>query len=284
MHGLGVLFDNLRVFSSLLVFDSDPRLQPSVQPPRASQATFRCARAKQNLTAYPNTHLQGMHPLDDLIWNSLGTRHAKVAEGNARARRFIPEVSMLGTVAEFTPAGYDALAELQRNGEATAMFLNAPAKPPSGWVVVREAPLWQMVLSDASVPYERHGDVLTLGAADAPEMVELAALTKPGPFSLRTHELGTYLGIRVDGKLAAMAGERLKVAGYTEVSGVCTHPEHIGKGYARTLMGMLIEQIRGRGERPFLHVRENNTRALEIYRRMGFEGRVLLHLLVVRKN
>jgi ribosomal protein S18 acetylase RimI-like enzyme len=225
-----------------------------------------------------------MHPLDNLIWNSLGTRHARFAEGNQRARRFIPEVSMLGTLAEFTHPDYDALAKLQRNGEATAMFLNAPAKPPSGWTVVREAPLWQMVLGDAAVPYDHREDVLTLSAADAAEMVELAALTKPGPFSLRTHELGTYLGMRVDGKLAAMAGERLKVAGYTEVSGVCTRPEHTGKGYARTLMGMLIEQISGRGECPFLHVRENNTRAFEIYKRMGFEERVLLHLLVVRKS
>jgi ribosomal protein S18 acetylase RimI-like enzyme len=229
-------------------------------------------------------HLQGMHPLDNVIWNSLVTRHAQFAEGNERARRFIPEVSMLGTLAAFTPPNYDALAKLQRNGEATAMFLNAPAKPPSGWTVVREAALLQMVLGDAEVGYERRDDILRLGARDAPEMVELAALTKPGPFSLRTHELGTYLGIRAGGKLAAMAGERLKVAGFTEVSGVCTHPEHTGKGYARTLMGILIEQIRGRGERPFLHVRENNTRALEIYKRMGFEDRVLLHLLVVKKK
>src|SRR5579864_2357901 len=105
-----------------------------------------------------------MHPLDNLIWNSLGTRHAQFAEGNERARRFVPEVSMLGTLAEFTPASYDALAKLQRNGEATAMFLNAPAKPPSGWMVVREAPLWQMVLSDAAVPYEQREDVLTMSA------------------------------------------------------------------------------------------------------------------------
>ncbi|HEV2114176.1 MAG TPA: GNAT family N-acetyltransferase, partial [Terriglobales bacterium] len=216
--------------------------------------------------------------------NSLGTRHTQFAEGNEDARRFLPEVSMLGTLSAFTPAGYDGLAKLQRNGEATAMFLNAPAKPPSNWMVVREAPLWQMVLGDAAVPCDQRDGVVQLGVADAKEMVDLAALTKPGPFSMRTHELGTYLGIRMNGRLVAMAGERLKVPGFTEVSGVCTLPEHAGKGYARTLMGMIIAQIRQRGERPFLHVRENNTRAIAIYKRMGFAERVLLHLLVVKKS
>jgi len=114
-------------------------------------------------------------------------------------------------------------------------------------------------------------------------MLALAELTQPGPFGMRTHEMGTYLGIRREGKLVAMAGERLRVPGYTEISAVCTHPEHTGKGYARTLMGILIEQIRQRGERPLLHVRHDNTRAVELYQRMGFSERVLLHLLVVRK-
>ena len=86
-------------------------------------------------------------------------------------------------------------------------------------------------------------------------MVELATLTKPGPFGSRTHELGTYMGIRREGKLVAMAGERLKVPGYTEVSAVCTHPEHTGKGYARVLMTEIMRGIRDRGEIPFLHVR-----------------------------
>src|SRR5579864_39752 len=110
-----------------------------------------------------------MHPLDNLIWNSLGTRHAQFAEGNDGARRFVPEVSMLGTLAAFTPAGYEWLGKLQRNGEVTALFLNEPMKPPRGWVVVREAPLWQMVLGDAPVSYKKYDDILQLGAADAKE-------------------------------------------------------------------------------------------------------------------
>ena len=114
-------------------------------------------------------------------------------------------------------------------------------------------------------------------------MIELTALTKPGPFGSRTHELGTYLGIRWQGKLVAMAGERLKVPGHTEVSAVCTHPEHTGKGYAGILMSEVMKCIRDRGETPFLHVREDNVRAVEIYKRLGFRQRKRGHFAVLRK-
>ena len=224
-----------------------------------------------------------MHPLDNLIWTALGTRQSKFAQGNRGARRFLPQVTMLGALSAYTPEGYAPLADLQRNGEPTALFLNEPTDPPAGWRVLRSTPLAQMVLGDDPVPYKPM-ETVALGATDAAEMVALAELTKPGPFGMRTHEMGTYLGIRREGKLAAMAGERLQVSGYTEISGVCSHPEHTGQGYARTLMGMLIEQIRGRGERPFLHVRSENTNALELYKRMGFTERVLLHLQVVQKQ
>jgi len=130
-------------------------------------------------------------------------------------------------------------------------------------------------------------------------MLELATLTKPGPFGSRTHELGTYLGIRrpvservdeqigerVDEKekLVAMAGERLKVPGYTEVSAVCTHPEHTGYGYAGTLMTEVMRRILARGETPFLHVREDNLRAIALYQRLGFKTRRRSHLALLRR-
>jgi predicted GNAT family acetyltransferase len=125
--------------------------------------------------------------------------------------------------------------------------------------------------------------LVELGTQDSPEMIELTALTKPGPFGPRTHELGTYLGIRLQGKLVAMAGERLKVPGHTEVSAVCTHPEHTGKGYAAVLMAEVMRRIRKRGETPFLHVRADNERAIKIYKRLGFRERKLGHFAVLRK-
>jgi predicted GNAT family acetyltransferase len=114
-------------------------------------------------------------------------------------------------------------------------------------------------------------------------MLDLTALTKPGPFGPRTHELGYYVGIRDGGKLVAMAGERLKVPGYTEISAVCTHPDHLGKGYAAALMSEIMRSIRARGEKPFLHVRGDNSRAIAIYERLGFHTRWQGHFAVLRK-
>ena len=127
-------------------------------------------------------------------------------------------------------------------------------------------------------------EISELGPQDSPDMVELATLTKPGPFGNRTHELGTYLGIRSDGKLVAMAGERLKVPGYTEVSAVCTHPEHTGQGYAQVLMMELMRRIRTEGKHHSFMSGEDNVRAVQIYERLGFRVRVLLHYVLLRMN
>ena len=126
--------------------------------------------------------------------------------------------------------------------------------------------------------------IVELGDDDSPAMLELTALTKPGPFGPRTHELGYYVGIRDNGKLVAMAGERLKVPGYTEVSAVCTHPDHLGNGYAAALMKEVMRGIRDRGETSFLHVRSDNSRAIRIYERLGFRIRWEGHFAVLRRQ
>jgi len=123
-----------------------------------------------------------------------------------------------------------------------------------------------------------------LGPQDSAEMLALATLTKPGPFGTRTHELGSYVGIRSEGKLVAMAGERLKVPGYTEVSAVCTHPDRTGNGYARVLMTEIMRRIRERGETPMLHVRADNSRAVQLYERLGFRVRKEMHFAVLRTS
>jgi predicted GNAT family acetyltransferase len=115
-------------------------------------------------------------------------------------------------------------------------------------------------------------------------MIELTDLTKPGPFGARTHELGDFYGIRIGGKLAAMAGERMKVDGHTEVSAVCTHPDHLGKGYAAALMRAVMRGIRARGETPFLHSRADNTRAIGLYEKLGFRQRLAGHFVVLTRE
>jgi len=226
-----------------------------------------------------------MHPLDNVIWQALTTRQSQFAEGSANARRFVREVSPLSGFEEPSEANYAALAALVGDGATTAVFLDQPFTQRPGWEFIVGAPLVQMVC-DKPAPFAASNGhaILELGSPDSPEMLELTALTKPGPFGTRTHELGTYLGIRDGGRLAAMAGERLKVPGFTEISAVCTHPEHTGKSYARLLTSEVMHCIRARGETPFLHVREDNTRAIAVYELLGFRARKLLHFAVLRRT
>jgi predicted GNAT family acetyltransferase len=125
---------------------------------------------------------------------------------------------------------------------------------------------------------------VTLGAADVAEMIALTELTKPGPFFARTHELGKFLGLRIDGKLVAMAGERMKPANYTEMTAICMHPDHRGRGYAQLLLGAVARQIVARGEIPFLHVFTDNISAIALYERQGMNIRRRLHVTVLQKR
>jgi ribosomal protein S18 acetylase RimI-like enzyme len=228
-----------------------------------------------------------MHPLDNVIWQALNTRHAHFAEGSGAARRFVPEVSPLSAFENPNEDGYASLAVLAKEGQTIGIFIDQPYEPRDEWEWVAGAPLLQMVHENgngASPKKSTQAAILKLGLPDSAEMIALTELTKPGPFGPRTHELGTYLGIRDNGMLVAMAGERLKVPGFTEVSAVCTHPDHLGKGYAGLLMLEVMRGIRERGETPFLHLREDNTRALELYKRLGFRIRKSGHFAVLRRR
>lgn len=228
-----------------------------------------------------------MLTLDNVIWQALTTRDAQFAESFDEARRFVREVGPLGAFQEHGARGYASLAGLVGPGGTVGLFLDDPYEARAGWSFVVGAPLLQMVADNgiaAPAKPDRLPDIVELGPQDSAEMIELTALTKPGPFGSRTHELGMYLGIRLEGKLVAMSGERLKVPGHTEVSAVCTHPEHTGKGYAGILMMEVMRCIRGRGETPFLHVREDNARAVQIYKRLGFRERKLGHFAVLRRG
>jgi predicted GNAT family acetyltransferase len=228
-----------------------------------------------------------MHALDNVIWQALTTRQAQFAECFGQARRFVREMTSLCAFEEPSPQGYAALGNLVSATGTAAVFLENAYQAHPGWALIAGAPLLEMVCENGTgrpAGSEHVPEIIQLGAQDAAEMVELATLARPGPFGLRTHELGTYVGIRREGKFVAMAGERLKVPGYTEVSAVCTHPDHTGKGYARVLMGEIMRGIVERGEIPFLHVRCDNTRAVDLYERLGFRTRCTLHYAVLRKS
>ena len=212
------------------------------------------------------------HPLDHPVWNALNGRLAKFATGTTRALRMLPDIGPFGATMDDTPEALADLAKLVP--EAGPLLLMQPHESPTppGTAVQLKGLGVQMVAHSVK-PLEPNNEIEQLTAADAPEMLALATLTVPGPFATRTHELGTFLGVKQNGKLVAMAGERLRWPGYTEISGVCTHPDHRGKGYAGLLSRAVATQIMSRGETPMLHAWATNTPAIRLYEQLGFELR-----------
>jgi len=228
-----------------------------------------------------------MHPLDNVIWQALTTRQAQFAQSFGTARRFVPAVGPLAAFIKPDDEGYESLAELAAPKGTIAVFLDLPYEPRRGWSVVAGATLLQMLWHGGNLRVQETAPVpqiVELGTPDSAEMIALATLTKPGPFAASTHELGDFFGIRQAGKLVAMAGERMKVPGHTEVSAVCTDPEHTGHGYAAALMTQVMKGILDRGEIPFLHSRGDNTRAIELYKRLGFQERKSGYFVVLRRE
>ena len=224
-----------------------------------------------------------IHPLDYPVWYALITRQQALAEGGPRARRYPPAIGPFAATADTSAQGFAALGALMSGSEVAVLFTPDPVTPPAEFKIVLAETGEQMIGTPAERSI-RGVDIVTLGAADVPAMMALTELTKPGPFTLRTHELGTFLGIRIDGQLVAMAGERMKPANYTEITAVCVHPDHRGRGYAQVLLGAVASQITARGEIPFLHVFSKNDSAIALYRRQGMEIRRRLYVTVLQRQ
>ena len=235
-----------------------------------------------------------MHALDNPIWTALTTKQAHLAHSGALARRFPPEMTLLGALAANTAMAFDSLAQLIQRDAVTLYFSAAPTLPP-GWEVVRAVELHQMVQETEAPPPEpsdpgretlKHAapPVVELTPADVPEMSVVYAATRPGrTLCPRIQKLGTFVGIRQEEKLVAIAGLRLHIAGYREITTVATLPGFEGRGYATALMRALLERIRMRGDRPFLTVRTDSMRAIGIYRRLGFKERTRFYSQTIRR-
>jgi predicted GNAT family acetyltransferase len=230
-----------------------------------------------------SVHNNSSHPLDYPIWTALTTTHQALAEGDARARRYPTEVTPFAAMADMSAENFAALGALMSPNDIAVLFTPDAVTPPAEFNVALADTGEQMIGTPIETP-TNGVDIVTLGVADVPAMMELTALTKPGPFSTRTHELGTFLGIRVDGQLVAMIGERMKPARYTEITAVCVHPSHRGRGYGQMLLSAISRQIVSRGEIPFLHVFTSNHSAIALYRRQGMEIRRRLHVTVLKKE
>ena len=220
--------------------------------------------------------------LDNPAYASLCGAHAQLAQVRGRARRYPADVApFLALPSRPSAQDWEDAAALVAPGTFVAGRYGA-AELPGGWRAVQAFDLVQMV--EEQVTGVDCAEAIPLGAADVPEMLELVAATEPGPFLSRTIELGDYLGIRRDGALVAMAGERFRPDGWTEISAVCTKADHRGQGLASRLMGALIAGIQRRSERAFLHVMSTNTGATRLYEALGFRVRQRATLTVVTRE
>jgi ribosomal protein S18 acetylase RimI-like enzyme len=222
------------------------------------------------------------HPLDRPIWSALTSQHRRFALGGPLAIRYPAAVAGFAALAEPSPEAFQALRKLMAVGETVALVQVDPVAAPPEFETLLARPLDQMAGGAISAPCEPL-ELLPMGPADVPEMMELVTLTKPGPFAQRTLEMGDYLGVREAGRLVAMAGERMRIEGFTEISAICTHPDWRGRGLARALIIRLVAAVTARGERPFLHVLGENAAAIALYRELGFSKRQTLHYTILRR-
>ncbi|MEV8515138.1 GNAT family N-acetyltransferase [Dactylosporangium sp. NPDC051484] len=219
--------------------------------------------------------------LDSAVWAALtGPHHRPFAEIRGQAARYHPDVAPFVTISgQADERVWDDLAGLVGPG-ATFALTGTSLTPPDDWDVVTSDGGVQLV--DVAVEFADDPEAVPLTAADVPEILALIERTKPGPFRPRTIELGTYLGIRRDGALIAMAGERLHPPGWTEISAVCTDPAYRGQGLATRLVRAVAAGIHRRGETPFLHAAATNTNAIRLYESIGFKLRRRTKFSVVR--
>lgn len=221
-------------------------------------------------------------PLDNPIWHALIGPHAAIAFGRGAARHYPRQMSPFSAIAEPTEAAYADLAADLPPGAEVRLFRPAQEPTPRGWETLGATPLEQMILPSIAVPPHHlpaEARAVSLGQDAAAEMLALVEMTRPGPFGPRTAELGHYIGVRdADGRLVAMAGERLRLSGHTEISAVCVHPDARGQGLAAALIFCLARAVFARGQVPFLHVFPDNP-ARELYARLGFRPRATLWVM-----
>jgi predicted GNAT family acetyltransferase len=224
------------------------------------------------------------HILDNPVWEALTTEDKRFNIGTPALAYFPEDISPIVGMERWNEddlASMDSLLPAERS--FSIMIARDVMIPPS-FEILFTTPLYQMICTSLQPIAQAGATIKQLGEADVPAMLVLTALTKPGPFLQRTIEFGNYIGIYENGELLAMAGERLHLRGYTEVSAVCTHPDHLGKGYAAQLMTYACERIIKQGNIPFLHVKTDNLRAISKYEQLGFTKRADFYFAVVRKR
>lgn len=225
-----------------------------------------------------------MNLLDRPVWASLTNAHGHLSVGGDMARRYAPDVNRFASACDDSDAALDALTHLVQPADQIFILQVPEIAIPAGLTAIKRAMGVQMVASVPVAPPDfGPNDIVLLGDQDEAEMLALATLTEPGPFLRHTRCMGSFFGIRIDGRLVAMAGERFRFPGYTEVSGVCTHPDFRGHRLAGCLSRHVAAAIAARGEIAILHAWKDNATAISLYEKLGFRLRCEVFVAVLRR-
>ncbi len=224
------------------------------------------------------------NPLANPVWNALISGNSHLAKGSERVRFFDGEVSPFAGLADNSLENLVELYELNTSERPVFLWAKQPLVFPEQWTVVDCIPGYQMVYDKLTVPECKATGIIPLTKDHVTEMVALTKLTKPGPFGTRTIEFGNYEGIFVGERLAAMTGQRFHPFDHVEISAVCTHPDFLGRGYAKQLLLSQLTQILDSSGKPHLHVRSDNERAIHVYKALGFSVSMPVYFYLIRKN
>ncbi|SDP21218.1 FR47-like protein [Mucilaginibacter sp. OK268] len=224
------------------------------------------------------------HLLDNPIWNALISGNSNLAHGNSQVKCYAENVAPFVGFEDYSTANFNILYKLVTNQRVLAVVSAEEITIPNNWKVLNNMKILQLVFDDPIPQEPVNQELVTLTDQHIPAMLALTKMTNPGPFSERTIDFGNYNGIFNNGELAAMAGYRTQPSPYIEISAVCTHPDHLGKGYAGTLINYHIRQIVAASGIPYLHSRIDNANAIRLYQKLGFSIRKEMTFNIIQKN
>lgn len=217
------------------------------------------------------------------VYNALLLRDAHLGSSFNGVKYFDEAVSPFAGFSSEYKNGFSDLYDLFPQGRRILYAKPDPIEQPAGWQIAAHVPGLQFLFTSDKLPGKSSVSPVLLSEENIDEMIELTRLTKPGPFDRRTIEFGHYHGVFENGKLVAMAGQRLHPGNYSEVSAVCTHPDHLGKGFAAALITHQLHLITEQGHQPFLHSRDDNDRAIALYERLGFTISRPMHFYFMKR-
>jgi len=224
------------------------------------------------------------HLLDNPIYHELTSGHSHISKGTDEVKYYIEDITAFAGLKDNSQENLNTLYQISPAESLFVFFSKTPVDIPVQWKLLNKINMFQLIFRGKEIPLTDANGITELELKHVNEMIGLVELTKPGPFLARTIELSNYTGIFVAGKLAAMAGHRFFPSPYREISAVCTHPDHLGKGYAFKILQEQIKRVLLRLETPFLHVRNDNEGAVKLYQKLGFEIRTDMIAYVIKKE